>query len=204
MSYYVWPYLALLTICVAPASWRFARLKSGKLNCGGLRKSALVYLIVTRWLASSVFDFGCGIGHRKCGFADEPAVRELFLTYQERRRLAGLWGMQGLRGAILYLDVEGSFFEASRIWLCQRIPGNGFSHFPEPELISGQSFSATPAHFESLIYRRLQRPFCFSDARCGYAIAPIAGEIRFLNLIEDEHSNGVGPARSVAGSLREM
>ena len=83
--------------CVAPASWRFARLKSGKLEIAeGLPQisfsishcDALVGVV-----ASSTLDVGLDI--ESVDLPISPAVRDLFLTCQERRRLAGLGGMQG-------------------------------------------------------------------------------------------------------------
>jgi phosphopantetheinyl transferase len=190
---------------VAPASWRFARLESGKLEIAeGLPQirfsishcDALVGVV-----ASSTLDVGLDI--ESVDSPISPAVRDSFLTYQERRRLAGLGGMQGLRGAIRIWTLKEAFSKLLGFGFASEFQEMDFRIFPEPELISEQSFSATPAHFESL-YIDARNDLCLATLAVGAQSQPITGEIRFLNLIEDEHSNGFGPAPSVVASLREM
>ena len=190
---------------IAPASWRFARLESGKLEIAeGLPKihfsishcDALVGVV-----ASSTLDVGLDI--ESVDLPMSPAVRDLFLTYQERRRLAGLGEMHGARGAIRIWTLKEAFSKLLGSGFASEFQEMDFRLFPEPELTSVQGFSATPAHFK-LLYIDACNDLCLATLAVGTQSQPIAGEIRFLNLIEDEHSNRVGPARSVAGSLREM
>jgi phosphopantetheinyl transferase len=190
---------------IPPASWRFVRLESGKLEIAkGLPQirfsishcDALVGVV-----ASSTLDVGLDIES-----VDSPMslpVKDSFLTYQERRRLAELDVMQGLRGAIRIWTLKEAFSKLLGSGFASEFQEMDFRLFPKPELVSEQSSSDTPAHFESL-YIDARNSLCLATLAVGAQLQPVIGEIRFLKLIEDEHSDGFGPAPSVAASLGEM
>ncbi|MEJ0052397.1 MAG: 4'-phosphopantetheinyl transferase superfamily protein [Methylovirgula sp.] len=153
--------------------------------------------------ASSTFDVGLDVES-----VDSPmshAVKDSFLTYPERQRLAGLGAMHSARGAIRIWTLKEAFSKLLGSGFASEFQQMDFCIFPEPKLACEPSFSATHAHFESL-YIDAQDSLCLATLAVGSQSRFGGGEIQFLNLIEQEreHSSRVGPAPSVAASLREM
>ena len=134
---------------------------------------------------SSCFDVGFDIES-----VDTPisaAVKESFFTCEERRRLAGLGAMHGLRGAMRIWTLKEAFSKLSGRGLANEFQKMDFRIFPQTELIYEQH-DCEPAHFE-LLYIDGHNSLSLATLAVAPLSSSLGGEIQFLNLVEDGASD---------------